>query len=1742
MASGPLTVQLRINADGSAAIVGLNRVRGALDDTGQTARRSDTAMASLAGSLKGLAMTAGAALSVQALASSFMSANREAGLLRASLETVTGSVAKATTAWEVLQGFAAQTPYSLEQAVQGFIKLKSMGLDPSMAALTSYGNTAGAMGKSLNQMIEAVADAATGEFERLKEFGIKAKQNGDEVSLTFQGVTTTIGNNAQAIEKYLLDLGNVQFAGGMERQAKTLEGSISNLGDAWDQFWVKMGDTGLTQGVIAVLNDVSSGIASLGDGMTGANGVARGFGDTMASLGAGIATTYNELKTGVWSDTTTAIAATAGAIGGAIGLMTALSAAVGIATGVWGVFTAILLANPITLAIAGIGALIGVLYTLRDETITIGQTTTTVGATVSAVWETTASYSQAAWDTFSSYVSGVFNSLPPVVSAAGNAVLSVWSATMSGLMSITSGAINYVMNLFRWIGQSAGVLAGEVAMSMESGFSFDRLKEGLSGAVQYTDMLGEASARASAGIAAAGQEIEKKAGAIAADNLETELGSVVTAEHANQQRKAAMAAKLHAFEQDNLAGAHGKAGAGAKAGADAAKGAGAANNAAAKAAKEYASELDALIKKYLPARDDAENLAEATAVLDKAMAKGDITGTEYGEMLKKLKKDYDTAGNAAEDLIDKYDREGAAARTLAEDSDGLNKIIAEGGPAAERAKVALEELGKQQAKNGKDADAWSEVWKNAVKRIDDTFAGLWKDLFSGTKSTLESLKGAITSWLAEVAHALLTKPLVVAITTAMTGGTTTSVAGQAGQAISGASSFGSIGNLASLASSAWTLGSTFVSGMAEGFAGMFSTNMAATLSGAWGAATSGSAMGAAAGAGVIAAYALPLVAAGGLILSKYFKDQEPRYGAYGATTTGRTDQFEDEVGVKGGFGLTFGMNDMGTANVDAEEMRKTFEGFAAVSTALADFYGKDVSSKVEASLKQASMENWGKNGLMNYAMNAEQAFQIAFTDIIKHAAATGDAVAVVMSSVVGSLQGTLEDMADQIERGMLAAKAAVGMAEAFQGQAIGDSLGLGAKDTVGNALKLVEYANAMKLAGETTAEAVGRMALNLTSFDAALTLTGTKTDATGMAFIDLANSLAQAADDAKIGVKGLLELQGFYAQQFLGPQVAFANAARAAQRQIDQVFADLAESIAIPGNRDAFMDLVESLDLTTTAGQALYVELMKLGPAFDALFDAQEAFTNWLDPIDPAKKALQELGDVFGKWGMTLPTSKNALLELYRSGKLSTEQMAILGSHLDALKLIFPDLADAIDSVGESIIDLTDLHIRLARTLGDEGMAGWLERQQELASAGDNASRAMLLMIYAAEDLAKQVGKDGQKPNFNTVLLTALGREMGKGFANFDPNGDQATTPAELATALGDLVGGEELTKLMASLDKNSDGQLSVLEQLPLLIAANLAPLFDQFDTNKDGGLSLDELRTSLNGVVDETQLQAIYDLLDVNGDGLVDKLEAVRLSLYTSMRDIVSAVDTTGDKQLSPEELRKTFKNAADPEAMLKRVYDILDRNQDGLINALEAIPLSIAGGLADKFALIDTSGDLQLSFDELKAAYGDMASDDQLTDLIRLADLNGDGQISAQEAGNLKLDLIALKADKLSDVVQAIRDQETSFMIGIHDVETAITTGLDKLASGLGITDSAKSAALGMPLNLIQEEAGNSIDLRLALQELRSELQALRQSQERTETNRQTEATAMQNATANLGSAVASIPERIEVVVPALAGEAGY
>lgn len=169
--------------------------------------------------------------------------NREFDKLTAGLVTATGSAQAANDTFEVLQDFAAKTPFSLRETTDGFVKLVNYGLTPSERAMRAYGNTASALGKDLGMMIEAVADAQTGEFERLKEFGVKAKQEGDRVTFTFRGVSTTVNKTSKEIQEYLIALGETNFSDAMANRMDTLDGKLSNLGDAWDKTFREIGNS-----------------------------------------------------------------------------------------------------------------------------------------------------------------------------------------------------------------------------------------------------------------------------------------------------------------------------------------------------------------------------------------------------------------------------------------------------------------------------------------------------------------------------------------------------------------------------------------------------------------------------------------------------------------------------------------------------------------------------------------------------------------------------------------------------------------------------------------------------------------------------------------------------------------------------------------------------------------------------------------------------------------------------------------------------------------------------------------------------------------------------------------------------------------------------------------------------------------------------------------------------------------------------------------------------------------------------------------------------------------------------------------------------------------------------------------------------------------------------------------------------------------------------------------------------------
>lgn len=282
-----LELSLRISADGKTAVESIRRVGAEVDDLGKASddtsddlRDLGAASAEAESDLGGLGAGAergaegietlgralGAYLSLDFLkrvgsAASEAAAAREA--LEKSVTFAAGGTEAGAQQLERLEQVAGRLRKPVNEMADAWVRLKNLGLDPSAEALEAYANVAAAnRGKSLTDFVEAVADASVGEFERLKEFGIKAGVQGDQVALRFRGNTTLIANDAKSIEEALQRIGQVEFAGAATSQIVEITAETQRLSKEIDETLVKLArDTGLNEG----LADIKGGVADLLD-------------------------------------------------------------------------------------------------------------------------------------------------------------------------------------------------------------------------------------------------------------------------------------------------------------------------------------------------------------------------------------------------------------------------------------------------------------------------------------------------------------------------------------------------------------------------------------------------------------------------------------------------------------------------------------------------------------------------------------------------------------------------------------------------------------------------------------------------------------------------------------------------------------------------------------------------------------------------------------------------------------------------------------------------------------------------------------------------------------------------------------------------------------------------------------------------------------------------------------------------------------------------------------------------------------------------------------------------------------------------------------------------------------------------------------------------------------------------------------------------------------------------------------
>lgn len=253
------------------------------------------------------------------------------------LEGMMGSAAKGKAAMNWISTFSAETPFELDQVTSAFMKLKNAGLDPTNGSLLAAGDAAAGMSEDILRAAEAMADAMSGEFERLKDLGITASVAGDQVTLSWVKNEKEFTKVASKADKIGLAMAvaaawSDKFEGSTKRQSMSFGGVISNLKDGWSRFQLMVANAGIfdlvkkkLEGILAKVNEW----AKSGQLEVWANNVSGGLETAFNWLTSFTEKDFNNVLSGL-RDTANTVATIAGWLKSAVNFLNQLDNASGV--------------------------------------------------------------------------------------------------------------------------------------------------------------------------------------------------------------------------------------------------------------------------------------------------------------------------------------------------------------------------------------------------------------------------------------------------------------------------------------------------------------------------------------------------------------------------------------------------------------------------------------------------------------------------------------------------------------------------------------------------------------------------------------------------------------------------------------------------------------------------------------------------------------------------------------------------------------------------------------------------------------------------------------------------------------------------------------------------------------------------------------------------------------------------------------------------------------------------------------------------------------------------------------------------------------------------------------------------------------------------------------------------------------------------------------------------------------------
>ena len=439
-------------------------------------------------------------------------------------------------------------------------------------------------------------------------------------------------------------------------------------------------------------------------------------------------------------------------------------------------------------------------------------------------------------------------------------------------------------------------------------------------------------------------------------------------------------------------------------------------------------------------------------------------------------------------------------------------------------------------------------------------------------------------------------------------------------------------------------------------------------------------------------------------------------------------------------------------------------------------------------------------------------------------------------------------------------------------------------------------------------------------------------------------------------------------------------------------------------NGDGEIDIAEFVQVMFPTAAEIVSNLRK---SFKSMEDVQRIFKSW-DLDGDGAISFTELQAAVKKTGQKLSEEEmNAIFvigDVDQNGALDLEEFS---------KLMMPTTSDVVAKFRASHKTVKDVQAAFKRfDMNGDGSIDRQELTQALSSSGQNFTQQEINAIFNAADVNKDGDVDYEEfiglmcPSASDIVSKFRSQyrnieDVRAAFKRFDRNGDGALDRDELAAAMkssGQSYSNVEVDAIFSLGDSDGDGEITMAEFVNLMSPSATETLnkirqqfknitdvksaFKAIDTDNDGLLSMQEMMSSSGCKFDKEEVNAIFELGDVDGDGQIDMGEFIGI-MYPSATEVIS-------------KLSASFRNIEDVKA---------------------------------SFKLLDKDGDGSITKDEM-AASSHKFSGEQVESLFALGDINDDGALDLEEYISVMCPSAEVVCSRLRQKFNNINDVKKSFV----------------------------------------------------------------------------------------------------------------